>query len=171
VLYQLSYQPLTLTKFVWFVVNLVKNLPICYSTKVSADSLKLGEDEQKCIFTILRSELQNLANSIVNNHSDSDSEEQHRRLLNDLSGHIRDLEEKRARGIPIISLVDNMVKLGSLYRGPQDAPLSHRVRNIPIERTQRPMVASYDIQQQQEQQHLSKQRRADIQVLYHRDSF
>ena len=24
-----------------------------------------------------------------------------------------------------------MVKLGSLYRGPQDAPLSHRIRNIP----------------------------------------
>jgi hypothetical protein len=41
------------------------------------------------------------------------------RLLNDLYGHIKDLEEKRARGMPIISLVDNMVKLGSLYRGPQ----------------------------------------------------
>ena len=108
-----------------------------------------------------------MANSKMNNnsHSDMDSDEQHRHLLNDLSGHIRDLEEKRARGIPIISLVDNMVKLGSLYRGPQDAPLSHRVRNIPVERNQRPMVASYDIQQHEEQQHLSKQRRADIQVL------
>ena len=117
------------------------------------------------LINFFRSELQNLANSKMNLHSDIDSDEQHRRLVNDLSGHIRDLEEKRARGIPIISLVDNMVKLGSLYRGPQDAPLSHRVRNIPVERTQRPMVASYDIQQQQEQLHLSKQRRADIQVL------
>ena len=24
-----------------------------------------------------------------------------------------------------------MVKLGSLYRGPSDAPLSHRIRNLP----------------------------------------
>ena len=53
------------------------------------------------------------------------------RLLEDFSLHIKELEDKRARGLPIISLVDNMVKLGSLYRGPQDAPLSHRIRNIP----------------------------------------
>jgi len=114
-----------------------------------------------------RSELQNLANSKLNSPSEND--DHHRRLMFDLEGHIKDLEEKRARGIPIISLVDNMVKLGSLYRGPQDAPLSHRVRNIPVEKSQRPATNLYDLQQQQQQQkqqqNVSNKRRADIQVL------
>ncbi len=44
---------------------------------------------------------------------------------------MRELEEQRARSQPVVSLVDNMVKLGSLYRGPQEAPLSHRIRNLP----------------------------------------
>ena len=86
-------------------------------------------------------------------------------MMEDLQLHIKDLEQKRARGMPIISLVDNMVKLGSLYRGPQDAPLSHRVRNIPVEKSQqRPILNSYEIQHQQHQQHVSKQRKAEIQV-------
>ena len=41
---------------------------------------------------------------------------------------LRELEDRRARSRPIVSLVDNMVKLGSLYRGPGNAPLSHRIR-------------------------------------------
>ncbi len=32
---------------------------------------------------------------------------------------MRELEEQRARSQPIVSLVDNMVKFGSLYKGPQ----------------------------------------------------
>lgn len=123
-----------------------------------------------------RSELQNLANRRMNSLSDNESGdssgEHHRRLMGDLRGHIKDLEEKRARGLPIISLVDNMVKLGSLYRGPEDAPLSHRVRNIPVEQIQqRSTMTSHDLHQQHQQQlhqqqqlHVSTKRKADIQV-------
>lgn len=88
------------------------------------------------------------------------------RLLDDFSHHIKELEDKRARGIPIISLVDNMVKLGSLYRGPQDAPLSHRIRNIPTAPT-----PSYNANHSTARQHqnssreqLSKYQRAEVQV-------
>ena len=51
--------------------------------------------------------------------------------MDDLHLQVKELEEKRAKIQPIINLVDNMVKLGSLYRGPSDAPLSHRIRNLP----------------------------------------
>ena len=54
-----------------------------------------------------------------------------KRILDDLHLQVKELEEKRAKIQPIINLVDNMVKLGSLYRGPSDAPLSHRIRNLP----------------------------------------
>merc|ERR1719499_2323024 len=49
----------------------------------------------------------------------------------DIRDRLRELEDRRARSRPIVSLVDNMVKLGSLYRGPGNAPLSHRIRNLP----------------------------------------
>ena len=76
-----------------------------------------------------RAELENITNSCVNG-SDGDSLE-NKRLLDDLHLHVRELEEKRARVQPIINLVDNMVKLGSLYRGPADGIMSHRIRNLP----------------------------------------
>ena len=88
------------------------------------------------------------------------------RLIDDFSYHIKELEDKRARGIPIISLVDNMVKLGSLYRGPQDAPLSHRIRNIPTA-----PVSNFNSNRQSHMHHqnpsreqLSKLQRAEVQV-------
>ena len=49
----------------------------------------------------------------------------------ELRSHARELEEQQARVAPIINLVDNMVKLGTLYRGPEGAPMSHRIRNSP----------------------------------------
>jgi len=36
-----------------------------------------------------------------------------------LKGHIRELEEQVARGLPMVNLVENMVKLASLYKGPE----------------------------------------------------
>ena len=66
----------------------------------------------------------------VTSSDDKDSLDS-KRILDDLHLQVKELEEKRAKIQPIINLVDNMVKLGSLYRGPSDAPLSHRIRNLP----------------------------------------
>ena len=77
-----------------------------------------------------RGELENITNTIVTSSDDKDSVE-NKRILDDLHLHVKELEERRAKIQPIINLVDNMVKLGSLYRGPSDAPLSHRIRNLP----------------------------------------
>ena len=77
-----------------------------------------------------RSELENITNTIVTSSDDKDSMD-NKRILDDLHLHVKELEERRAKIQPIINLVDNMVKLGSLYRGPSDAPMSHRIRNLP----------------------------------------
>jgi len=45
----------------------------------------------------------------------------------DLRQHTWELEEQLARVIPVINLVDNMVKLGTLYRGSDNTPLSQRM--------------------------------------------
>ena len=71
---------------------------------------------------------------IVTSSDDKDSLD-NKRILDDLHLQVKELEEKRAKVQPIINLVDNMVKLGSLYRGPSDAPLSHRIRNLPSTNT------------------------------------
>ena len=59
-----------------------------------------------------------------------------------------------------------MVKLGSLYRGPQDAPLSHRIRNIPTT-----PASNFNSNHPSSRQHqnpsreqLSKFQRAEVQV-------
>ena len=49
----------------------------------------------------------------------------------DLRQHTCELEEQLARVIPVINLVDNMVKLGTLYRGSDNTPLSQRMGTIP----------------------------------------
>ena len=77
-----------------------------------------------------RAELENITNTIVTSSDDRDSVD-NKRILDDLHLHVKELEERRAKVQPIINLVDNMVKLGSLYRGPSDAPMSHRIRNLP----------------------------------------
>lgn len=50
----------------------------------------------------------------------------------DLRQHTCELEEQLARVIPVINLVDNMVKLGTLYRGSDNTPLSQRMGNVKI---------------------------------------
>ncbi len=72
--------------------------------------------------------IDNARNELERSAGDTDASEEARERL-------RELEEQRTRTKPIISLVDNMVKLGSLYRGPQDAPLSHRIRNVPTSKS------------------------------------
>lgn len=64
-----------------------------------------------------------------------------------------------------------MVKLGSLYRGPQDAPLSHRIRNIPTAPTLTANSSNFNansafnaLNQNTSREQLSKHRRNEIQV-------
>ena len=66
-----------------------------------------------------------------------------------------------------------MVKLGSLYRGPQDAPMSYRIRNIPtapassiVNNSKCNSNSSLSVSHQisSREQH-SKHRRDDIQVI------
>lgn len=128
--------------------------------------------------TSSKSEMDAFAAQARENHEHDAEETQ--KLLQDLGQHIRELEEQRTRAQPIISLVDNMVKLGSLYRGPQDAPLSHRIRNVPASATNanssitsKPSGSSssgmmLQLQKnphsQKEDEKEARERRADIQV-------
>ena len=48
----------------------------------------------------------------------------------ELRRHTWELEEQLTRVNPVINLVDNMVKLGTLYRGQDNSPLSQRMANI-----------------------------------------
>ena len=48
----------------------------------------------------------------------------------DLRQHTWELEEQLARVNPVINLVDNMVKLGTLYRGQDNSPLSQRITDL-----------------------------------------
>jgi hypothetical protein len=69
-------------------------------------------------------ELDNYANSAANN-SEADSME-NKFMIEDVQLHINELEEKLIRTQPIINLVDNMVKLGSLYKGrPADSAMTN----------------------------------------------
>ena len=55
----------------------------------------------------------------------------------DLRQHTWELEEQLARVNPVINLVDNMVKLGTLYRGADvNAPLSQRLSDLQREETE-----------------------------------
>ena len=59
----------------------------------------------------------------------------------DLRQHTWELEEQLARVNPVINLVDNMVKLGTLYRGPDvNAPLSQRLSNLQREEAEEKLV-------------------------------
>ena len=55
----------------------------------------------------------------------------------DLRQHTWELEEQLARVNPVINLVDNMVKLGTLYRGADvNAPLAQRLSDLQREETE-----------------------------------
>ena len=61
----------------------------------------------------------------------------------DLRQHTWELEEQLARVNPVINLVDNMVKLGTLYRGPDvNAPLSQRLSDLQREEAEEKLVVS-----------------------------
>ena len=64
-----------------------------------------------------------------------------------------------------------MVKLGSLYRGPQDAPLSHRIRNIPTAPNLPPNSSNFNANSSinarylnSSREQLSKYQRNEVQV-------
>ena len=59
----------------------------------------------------------------------------------DLRQHTWELEEQLARVNPVINLVDNMVKLGTLYRGADvNAPLSQRLSDLQREEAEEKLV-------------------------------
>ena len=61
----------------------------------------------------------------------------------DLRQHTWELEEQLARVNPVINLVDNMVKLGTLYRGADvNAPLSQRLNDLQREEAEGQLVVS-----------------------------
>ena len=61
----------------------------------------------------------------------------------DLRQHTWELEEQLARVNPVINLVDNMVKLGTLYRGADvNAPLSQRLSDLQREESEEKLVVS-----------------------------
>ncbi|XP_066938047.1 uncharacterized protein [Macrobrachium rosenbergii] len=60
-------------------------------------------------------------------HLDTEHRQEHLRRLASLNHHLHDLDKQYEMGKPLINLVDNMVKLGSLYRG-GDARLTHDPR-------------------------------------------
>lgn len=107
-------------------------------------------------------------------HHPNDTDE-NQKLHQDLICHIRELEDQHARAHPVITLVDNMVKLGSLYRGPADAPLSHRIRNLPTSSSSSSGVSSsYDSKSQRktpfddDKVKMAEQEKAVVQVRkYH----
>jgi hypothetical protein len=125
----------------------------------------LGKSHEELVLLLIHVRRQSaaLAEAIDNERNEGNGNEARERL--------RDLEDQHARTKPIISLVDNMVKLGSLYRGPQDAPLSHRIRNVPTtnavpktESTFRAMSVLGKAAGERSGEEASRERRADIQV-------
>ncbi|KAK7079997.1 hypothetical protein SK128_026242 [Halocaridina rubra] len=60
-------------------------------------------------------------------HLDGEHRQEHLRRLASLNHHLHDLDKQYEMGKPLINLVDNMVKLGSLYRS-GDTRLQHDPR-------------------------------------------
>ena len=75
-----------------------------------------------------KAEVENLANAA--NNSDGESAIEARVMLEDAEVNLRELEEKLKRVQPMINLVDNMVKLGSLYKnnGPADSHMTAKAQ-------------------------------------------
>ena len=72
-----------------------------------------------------RAEVENFANAAANN-SDGESGIEAKAMLEDSEVNLKELEERLRRVQPMIKLVDNMVKLGSLYNtnGPADSHMT-----------------------------------------------
>ena len=71
-----------------------------------------------------KAEVENFANAAAN--SDGESGIEARAMLEDAEINLNELEERLKRVQPMINLVDNMVKLGSLYNtnGPADSHMT-----------------------------------------------
>ena len=79
----------------------------------------------------LRRQSASLLESIDACKAEQDNNRNHGQVPSlELRQHTWDLEEQLARVNPVINLVDNMVKLGTLYRGQDNSPLSQRMANI-----------------------------------------
>lgn len=77
-----------------------------------------------------KAELENLVNAAANSEGESGIEA--RAMLEDAELQLKEYEDKYQRMQPMINLVDNMVKLGSLYKGdPADSHLTkHNVNKV-----------------------------------------
>lgn len=70
-------------------------------------------------------EVENLANAVAGNGSETESGIEAKAMLEDAEEHLKEMQEKLKRVQPMINLIDNMVKLGSLYKNapPADSHL------------------------------------------------
>ncbi|XP_065347061.1 uncharacterized protein kmr isoform X3 [Cloeon dipterum] len=61
---------------------------------------------------------------------------EHLRRLEDLKRHLQEIEKQHEKGKPLVTLVDNMVKLGSMYRGSSisSLPRSAAITPPPMQR-------------------------------------
>ena len=75
-----------------------------------------------------RAELENLANAAAN--SDGDSAIEARAMLQDAQLHLEELQDKLNKTQPMINLVDNMVKLGSLYNTGSTVPADSHMKKV-----------------------------------------
>ena len=81
----------------------------------------------------------------------------------DLRQHTWELEEQLARVNPVINLVDNMVKLGTLYRGADvNTPLSQRLSDLQRQE-EGPAMALIDQDNVEKQQQLLERELAKVQ--------
>ena len=80
----------------------------------------------------------------------------------ELRQHTWELEEQLARVNPVINLVDNMVKLGTLYRGADvNTPLSERLSEL--QREEEGAVGAVDQERVEQQQQVLERELARVQ--------
>ena len=74
--------------------------------------------------------------------SDGDSAIEAKAMLQDAQLHLEELQNKLNRTQPMINLVDNMVKLGSLYAG---VPADSHMSKVKINNCQKEMLGMYKV--------------------------
>ena len=93
--------------------------------------LNKSQEELVLILIQLRRQSASLIEAIDGCKAEQDNlRNQGSKVSMELRQHTWELEEQLARVNPVINLVDNMVKLGTLYRGTDNMPLSQRINDL-----------------------------------------
>ena len=96
----------------------------------AGDLLDKSQEELVLILIQLRRQAASLAEAIDGCKAEQDNTRNMGGGVAELRQHVWELEEQLARVGPVINLVDNMVKLGTLYRGQDNSPLSQRITDL-----------------------------------------